>query len=68
MKAALMGLYCLQHRPPQTHFNFVKLLGLAWGSNYLNLAHRLPVAVVEFADRGNLAQLQESTKQGQGRY
>ncbi|KAL4993593.1 hypothetical protein BDV10DRAFT_199466 [Aspergillus recurvatus] len=64
MKAALMELYCLQHRPLQAHPNIVKLLGLAWGSNYYNPAHRLPVAVVEFADRGNLAQLQESTNLG----
>ncbi|KAL6233197.1 hypothetical protein BDW75DRAFT_215712 [Aspergillus navahoensis] len=60
MKAALMELYCLQHRPLQTHPNIVKLLGLAWGSNSFDPAHRLPVAVVEFADQGNLAQLQES--------
>ncbi|KAL4976597.1 hypothetical protein BDW66DRAFT_166389 [Aspergillus desertorum] len=64
MKAALMELYCLQHRPLQTHPNIVKLLGLAWGSNYFNPSHRLPVAVVEFADRGNLAQLQESSNLG----
>ncbi|KAL4733652.1 hypothetical protein BDV11DRAFT_77005 [Aspergillus similis] len=64
MKAALMELYCLQHQPLQTHPNIVKLLGLAWGSNYFNPAHRLPVAVVEFADRGNLAQLQESMNLG----
>lgn len=64
MKAALMELYCLRHKPLQNHPNIVKLLGLAWGANYFDPSHRLPVAVVEFADRGNLAQLQEAINLG----
>lgn len=59
MKAALMELYSLRHPPLQNHPNIVKFLGLAWGANHFNPSHRLPVLVVEFADRGNLVQLQE---------
>ncbi|KAL1860095.1 hypothetical protein Plec18170_002044 [Paecilomyces lecythidis] len=59
MKAALMELYCLMHDPIRKHPNIIDLLGLAWGSNYFEPSHRLPVLVVEYADHGNLADLQK---------
>ncbi|GAD97617.1 predicted protein [Paecilomyces variotii No. 5] len=59
MKAALMELYCLVHEPIRKHPNIIDLLGLAWGSNYFEPSHRLPVLVVEYADHGNLADLQK---------
>jgi serine/threonine protein kinase len=59
MKAALMEVYSLVHGPLREHPNIIKLLALAWGPNYFNPSHRLPVLVVEFADYGNLARLQE---------
>ncbi|KAJ6031533.1 ankyrin [Penicillium herquei] len=58
MKAALMELYALMHEPLRQHPNIVDLLGLAWGSNYFDSSHRLPVLVVEYADHGSLADLQ----------
>ncbi|PYH94510.1 kinase-like protein [Aspergillus ellipticus CBS 707.79] len=59
MKATLMELYSLMHEPLRQHPNIVELLGLAWGSNYFDPSHRLPVLVVEYADHGNLADLQK---------
>ncbi|KGO76508.1 hypothetical protein PITC_087870 [Penicillium italicum] len=59
MKAALMELYALKHEPLRQHPNIVDLLGLAWGSNYFDSSHRLPVLVVEYADHGSLADLQQ---------
>lgn len=59
MKAALMELYALKHEPLRQHPNIVDLLGLAWGSNYFDSSHRLPVLVVEYADHGSLADLQK---------
>jgi serine/threonine protein kinase len=60
MKAAMMEMFALVHPPLLKHSNIVNFLGLAWGSNYYDSSHRLPVLVVEYADHGNLAQLQES--------
>ena len=59
MKAALMELYALTHEPLRQHPNIVDLLGLAWGSNYFDSSHRLPVLVVEYADHGSLADLKQ---------
>jgi serine/threonine protein kinase len=64
MKAALMELYCLVHEPLREHPNIINLLGVAWGSNYFDPSHRLPVLVVEYADHGTLAQLQEKKDLG----
>jgi len=60
MKAAMMEMFALVHPPLLKHSNIVDFLGLAWGSNFYDTSHRLPVLVVEYADYGNLAQLQES--------
>jgi serine/threonine protein kinase len=60
MKAAMMEMFALVHPPLLKHSNIVDFLGLAWGSNFYDPSHRLPVLVVEYADHGNLAQLQES--------
>ncbi|KAI1085923.1 hypothetical protein F5B19DRAFT_251216, partial [Rostrohypoxylon terebratum] len=38
--------------------NIIDFLGLAWGTNHVNPAHRLPVLVVEYGDRGTLADVQ----------
>ncbi|TVY16957.1 Serine/threonine-protein kinase HT1 [Lachnellula arida] len=59
MKAAMMEIFALVHPPLLKHPNIVDFLGLAWGSNYYNPSHRMPVLVVEYAEHGNLAQLQE---------
>jgi serine/threonine protein kinase len=58
MKAAMMEMFALVHPPLLKHANIVDFLGLAWGSNYYDPSHRLPVLVVEYADHGNLAELQ----------
>ncbi|KAL3478344.1 kinase-like protein [Aspergillus californicus] len=59
MKAALMELYALTHEPLRQHPNIIDVLGLAWGSNYFDSSHRLPVLVMEYADHGSLADLQQ---------
>lgn len=58
MKAAMMELFALVHPPLLKHTNIVDFFGLAWGSNYYEPSHRMPVLVVEYAEHGNLAQLQ----------
>ena len=45
MSSALMELFALVHRPLLQHPNVVD--ELAWGSNPFELAHRLPLVVVE---------------------
>jgi serine/threonine protein kinase len=60
MKAAMMEIFALVHPPLLKHSNIVDFLGLAWGSNYYDPSHRLPVLVVEYAVHGSLAQLQEN--------
>jgi serine/threonine protein kinase len=57
--AAIMELYLSAHRPILHHPNLVDFLGLAWGTNPFNSSQRLPVLVVEFAEFGNLWQLQQ---------
>jgi len=59
MKAAMMETFALVHPPLLKHPNIVDFLGLAWGSNYYDPSHRMPVLVVEYAEYGNLSQLQE---------
>lgn len=50
-------LNALTHPPIQAHPNIVDFLGLAWGNNPFNPAHKLPVIVVEYAEHGTLADL-----------
>ncbi|KAI2999946.1 hypothetical protein CBS147346_7306 [Aspergillus niger] len=59
MKALMMELHILRHKPLESHPNIIRLLGLAWGSNNFDPSHRLPVLTVEFADYGTLADLQQ---------
>lgn len=59
MSSALMELYALVHPPLLQHPNIVNFLGLAWGSNPFEPTHRLPIVVVEYAEHGTLADLQE---------
>lgn len=59
MSSALMELFALMHPPLLQHPNIVDFLGLAWGSNPFEPTHRLPVVLVEYAEHGNLADLQE---------
>jgi serine/threonine protein kinase len=59
MDSVMMELYALGHPPLVCHPNIVKLLGLAWGSNPFELTHRLPAIVLEYAEHGSLAALQE---------
>lgn len=58
MAAAMMEIYALIHPPLLNHPNIIDILGLAWGGNPYKPAHRLPVIVVEFAEHGTLADLQ----------
>ena len=57
--AAIMELYLSAHRPILQHPNIIDFLGLAWGTNPFNSSQKLPVLIVEFAECGNLWQLQQ---------
>lgn len=59
MASAMMEIYALIHPPLLKHPNIVDFLGLAWGGNPFEPAHRLPVIVVEYAQHGTLADLQD---------
>ena len=59
LNAFLMELHALLHPPLREHANIVTLLGLGWGSNPYDITYRMPVLVTEFADHGNLAELQD---------
>lgn len=59
MDAAIMELYLSAHRPILQHPNLVDFLGLAWGTNPFDVSQKLPVLIVEFAEHGNLHQLQQ---------
>ncbi|OJI99659.1 hypothetical protein ASPVEDRAFT_26445 [Aspergillus versicolor CBS 583.65] len=59
MFSVLIEVSALVHGPLANHPNIVKLLGLAWGSNPFDPLHKLPTLVVEYAQFGSLAELQE---------
>jgi len=59
MNSVLMEIYALTHPPLFKHPNIVTFLALGWGHNPYNISYRLPVVVVEYADYGSLAALQE---------
>lgn len=58
MNSVMMEIYALMHQPLYEHANIVKLLALGWGTNPFESSYRLPVIVTEYADQGNLADLQ----------
>ena len=55
----LLDLFVLTHAPIIDHDGIVNLLGLAWASNGYPGQDRLPVPILEYADFGNLADLQK---------
>ena len=59
MNSVLMEIYALTHPPLFKHPNIVTFLALGWGNNPYNISYKLPVVVVEHADHGSLAALQE---------
>ncbi len=58
LQSVLAEFHALLHPPLLAHPNIIDLLGLAWGSNRAEPLHRLPVLVVEYGDRGTLADVQ----------
>ena len=58
LQSVLTEFHALLHPPLLAHPNIIDFLGLAWGSNGANPLHRLPVLVVEYGDRGTLADVQ----------
>ncbi|KAF7948277.1 uncharacterized protein EAE97_003688 [Botrytis byssoidea] len=58
MNAVMMEIHALMHPPLYEHANIVTLLALGWGTNPFESSYRLPVIVTEYADQGNLADLQ----------
>lgn len=58
LQSVLTEFHALLHPPLLEHPNIIDFLGLAWGSNHAEPLHRLPVLVVEYGDRGTLADVQ----------
>lgn len=58
LQTVLTELTALLHPPLRRHANIVTLLGVAWGSNHVDPLQRLPVLVVEYGDKGTLADVQ----------
>lgn len=58
LESVLTEVHALLHPPLRNHANVIDLLGVAWGSNHANPSHQLPVLVVEYGDRGTLADVQ----------
>lgn len=58
MNSVMMEIYALMHPPLYKHANIVALLALGWGTNPFEPSYRLPVIITEYADQGNLADLQ----------
>ena len=58
LQSVLTEIHSLLHPPLLRHANIIDILGVAWGSNEADLSHQLPVLVVEYADRGTLADVQ----------
>jgi len=61
MLSVLTELHALLHPPLRSHPNIITLLGLAWGSNHAEPLHRLPILVIEYGDKGTLADVQSGT-------
>jgi serine/threonine protein kinase len=60
MNSAMMEIYAFIHSPLRKHAHVVRLLGLAWrGGNPFDITYCLPVLVVEYAERRDLASLHE---------
>jgi len=58
LQSVLTEFHALLHPQLLKHPNIIDFLGLAWGSNHAEPLHRLPVLVVEYGDRGTLADVQ----------
>lgn len=58
LQSVLTEIHALVHPPILANANIIDILGVAWGSNHANPLHRLPVLVVEYGDRGTLADVQ----------
>ncbi|KAI1459630.1 ankyrin [Annulohypoxylon moriforme] len=58
LQSVLTEFHALLHPPLLSHPNIIDFLGLAWGTNHADPLHRLPVLVVEYGDRGTLADVQ----------
>jgi len=58
LQSILTESHVLLHPPLLHHQNIIDFLGLAWGSNHAEPLHQLPVLVVEYGDRGTLADVQ----------
>jgi serine/threonine protein kinase len=58
LESVLTELHALLHPPLRYHANIIDLLGVAWGRNHANPSQQLPVLIVEYGDRGTLADVQ----------
>mgnify|MGYP004501056933 CR=1 FL=1 len=58
LESVLTEFHALLHPPLLRHPNIIDILGVAWGSNQANPLQQLPVLMVEYGDRGTLADVQ----------
>jgi serine/threonine protein kinase len=58
LESVLTELHALLHHPLRYHANIIDLIGVAWGRNHANLSQQLPALIVEYGDRGTLADVQ----------
>lgn len=60
MHSVMREFFALVHPPLIRHPNIVTLLGLGWGSNPYQPQYTLPTIVLEYADCGTLADIQDA--------
>ncbi|KAI9675282.1 MAG: hypothetical protein M1817_001184 [Caeruleum heppii] len=58
--SVLLDLLALSHPPLIRHPNIVTLLGLAWSENQVDEGNRIPVPILEYADKGTLDRLERT--------
>ena len=60
IEAVLLELRILTHQPLRNHPNIVQLLAVGWQGDALESSLKWPVLIVEYADRGTLADFFEN--------
>jgi len=60
LKALLLELRVLTHPPLRSHRNIVQLVQIGWQSDSFDMRLKWPVLIVDYADKGTLADLFEN--------
>jgi serine/threonine protein kinase len=54
IRDSILELRALSHKPLRNHKNIIKLLGLAWETDWNDIGRKWPVLVLEYADGGTM--------------